>query len=140
MGGMAYQNRRGHSGSARLRGRDRRYHRSESRGGLFRDNLRCGRLAQAHMESVPEPRYAPLHFARSHPRIQDEILEHRRRGAGAHGRLRNRLLHDPLRRQAPVLHSLPRHDNNKRHCGCDMGFYPRVLQGEVEHQRDSFSR
>ena len=137
MGGMAHQNRRGRACAARLRGRDRRHHRTEPRGGLFRDNLRRGRLAEAYMEPAPESCNAPVRFARSHPRIQDEILEHRRRGTGSHGRLRDGGVHDPLRRQAPVLSSLPRYDYNEHCCGRDMGFHPRVLQGEVEHQRDA---
>ena len=34
--------------------------------------------AEAYMEPAPESCNAPVRFARSHSRIQDEILEHRR--------------------------------------------------------------
>ena len=138
MEGHSRPRRRDTDRGRHFRGDSRRVHTQEPRGGHEGHDQRQLRLRAQGFVPAAADGNAVVHFARGDAGVQDEILEHRRGGAGADGSARGCGVHVLLREDPDAQLAAP--DSDVRGVALlrnPVGDHSRDLQGGVEHERDA---
>ena len=97
-----------------------------------------GRVRQGlHLEHCAERRNAALHLGRRHAGVQNEVLEHRSRGTGAHQRPCHGNVYALHRQVGPHMAPVRDNDRRKHSRRHHLGGHSRSVQGILEHQRNA---